>query len=364
MGNRLPTRVPGDDSQPSRDSLDFAEVRKYQLVGRSAAQVTIVDVAAHAGVHVSTASRALTGARRVHPHLVERVKSAAEALGYTPNQAARNLRLSRTMTLGAVFDRFEDPIFLDLLEGMGSACQEHNYSLAITTARGDPQVYRTQLQRQFERRVDGLFVVAPPDLGDSLASFLDAGIPALAVFWRGPGSDRLPIVRVNHEAAIAAAIAQLAEYRHRSVLFLTRSGPPRDVRSLLIERAAAAHHMRAATQAIPFTSPRTTYAECLGEYFRQADPPTALLTDGSALAPVIEALRSLGLAVPEDISVVTFDESQWNRRLGLPWSTIGFDMRDIGLSAGRVMAEWLNGNPPPDSVQAATYEWIQRGSVG
>jgi LacI family transcriptional regulator len=301
----------------------------------------------------------------VSPHLVERIRSAAVGLGYTPNEAARNLRLLRTMTLGAVFDRFEEPMFMDLLEGLSSACQKHGYSLAITTARGDQQVYEAQLQRLFERRVDGLFVVGPPDdLGDSVAPFLDAGIPALALFWRGRGSDRLPLVRVHHEEAIRAAMTRLAAEGHRSVLYFTRPIRPRNIRDLVLRQAGTELNMKVATESISFDRPDGTHRQLIEEHLRRADAPTALFADANSLPPVAQALRELGLQVPGDISVVTFDESQWHKRLGLPWSTICFDGQEVGRTAGRLMAESLAGNPPPDITSAAEYQWIERGSVG
>src|SRR5579862_3617099 len=82
--------------------------------------VTLRDVARRAGVDVSTASRALTGSRNVTAPLATRVRGAAAALGYSPNHAARSLRLSHSMTLGVVFGRFQNPLLLELIEGLSS----------------------------------------------------------------------------------------------------------------------------------------------------------------------------------------------------------------------------------------------------
>lgn len=90
--------------------------------------VTLLDVANEAGVSVSTASRALTGARRVRGDLERRVQEAVESLGYRPNEAARGLRMARTMTLGVLFHRLSSPVSLDMIDGMGAAAHEARYS--------------------------------------------------------------------------------------------------------------------------------------------------------------------------------------------------------------------------------------------
>src|SRR5439155_17392308 len=87
--------------------------------------VTLRNVARHAGLDVSTASPTLTGRRRVTASIAGRVHSAAAFLGYSPNEAARSLRLSRTMTLGIVLQQLSGPGLLEFVEGLGSGADEH-----------------------------------------------------------------------------------------------------------------------------------------------------------------------------------------------------------------------------------------------
>ena len=121
---------------------------------------TLRDVAERAGVSISTASRALTGTRRVHPELIDRVETAASDLGYRPNQAARSLRMARTMTFGVIFNRLESPVMLDLLDGLNAGSADREYTLLVTSARGDMTVYRHLIRRLFERET-GLKPVLP-----------------------------------------------------------------------------------------------------------------------------------------------------------------------------------------------------------
>src|SRR5690606_29970061 len=118
--------------------------------------VTLKDVARHAGVSISTASRALTGQRNVQSDLVARVWAAAEELGYRPNVAARGLRLARTMTIGAVFNRLESPVALEVFDGLGEAAHKHGYSVLVANAGGSAEEYQVVLQRLFDQRVDAL----------------------------------------------------------------------------------------------------------------------------------------------------------------------------------------------------------------
>lgn len=330
--------------------------------------VTIGDVAQHAGVSVATVSRALTGARRVSPALVERIRSTAEALGYLPNEAARNLRLSRTMTLGAMFGRLDDPMLLDFLEGLGSIAQEHGYSLVITTARGDAGTYRAEARRLFERRVDGLlltgFLTGEPDLSDVLRPFARAKIPVLAIFWRGPGSEHVPLLRVDHDAATLQAMRRLAELGHQTILYLVREMRRPSARALSLRQAASAVGLRLLVESVPRRQPEQAYQSQVARWLARPERPTALITDQLVLPPLVQTLNTLGIAVPADLSLVTFGELNWLRGLNLPWATIRTDMQAVGRAAGRLITAWLDNIPPPDITSVAVDEWIERGSIG
>jgi DNA-binding LacI/PurR family transcriptional regulator len=171
-------------------------------------------------------------------------------------------------------------------------------------------------------------------------------------------------VTVDHKPAINAAMARLSDLGHRSVLYVTRPHYLHTIRALELEKAGDAQGLRVAVEAVAYDSPDDAYSDLLAEQLARTNPPTALFTDTGALLFMVQALDSMGLSSPADISVVTFDESLWHRRLGLPWSSICFDLRELGMVAGRLMTEWLAGYPPPKLTIAASYELVERKSIG
>src|SRR5580704_9778041 len=130
--------------------------------------VTLREVARRAAVSTATVSRALNGLA-VSPDSRERVMAAVAELGYVANQAARALRVERTMTIGVVFIELANALGIDLLDALSEAVEAKGYSLLMSTARGDVGRFDVLMRRFLERRVDALFCVAPKGAGESLA---------------------------------------------------------------------------------------------------------------------------------------------------------------------------------------------------
>jgi LacI family transcriptional regulator len=326
--------------------------------------VKLRDVARLAGVDVSTASRALTGQRKVAADTLERVTSAAATLGYTPNQAARNLRLSRTMTLGVVINRFDSPIYLDALEGMGATCHTHGYELMITSARNDPSLYALLAQRLFERRVDGLILWNPPPIREPLAPILALDLPVLAIGVRGKDSPAVPYVNVTEDQPIHEAVQRLAALGHRALFYVRVPFDYGRPRLPSLEREAAHAGIRLEHEA--FASDRTMPELC-ALLRRYLDPPhraTAILSDHRHVARVTAALHLLRVRVPEDVSLLGFARSRWAQETWLETATIQTDAVRFGNAVARLMIEWLGGTRPPDVTEVDVAEWVEHRTVG
>lgn len=325
--------------------------------------VTLRDVARRAGVDVSTASRALSGRRRVTAEIAGRVHEAAAALGFSPNQAARSLRLARTMTLGIVVGRHINPGLLEFLEGLGSRADEDGYSLMVTVAQDAADHYRTLVRRLLERQVDGLFIAAPPDLGDALRGLQQAGTPVLGLFSRGRGGDALPLVTASEENAVDRAVARLGALGHRRLLYL---GIPEAIPSIRVEwlhAATAAHGLMLRPQVV---SHEKSAAALQAQVRRalQETAATALFFDYSEAPRLLHALRSLELHVPDDLSLVVFGESSWTIELGPPLASIRHDLHALGRVAAQAMIDRLSGAAAADTVEAGVAEWVERASIG
>jgi DNA-binding LacI/PurR family transcriptional regulator len=326
--------------------------------------VRLRDVAALAGVDISTASRALSGQRKVSADATKRVSEAAAALGFAPNQAARNLRLSRTMALGIVIHHFDSPIYLDALEGLGGVYHEHGYELMITTARGDPALYQLLMQRLYERRVDGLILWTPPAVGGALDPFTSGDTPVLAIGVLSAPSPAVPHLNVSEKQPIDAAVQRLAALGHRSLYYLSSPRSSSRQRLPVLDAAARRAGVTFVHEEAPLDQPMPALCDQLRRWLGGPERVTAVIADHRHLGRVTAALHLINVRVPEDVSLIGFARSRWAQEMWLPAATIQTDAVQFGRVVGRTMIDWLGGTRPPETTEVPVAEWIERATIG
>ncbi len=188
-------------------------------MGRGGA-VTIRDVAAAAGVHPATASRAFSAPHLLRPATRDAVLAAAARLGYRPNQTARALTTGRTSHLAVIVPDIANPFFPPLIKAAQRSAREHGYQVFVADTDEDPAT-EEEVVTALARRVDGLLLVSPRLPGDAVAR-LAAGPPPLVLVNRSvPG---LPAVLMDVGGGTEAAVAHLADLGHRRIVLL---GGPR-----------------------------------------------------------------------------------------------------------------------------------------
>jgi LacI family repressor for deo operon, udp, cdd, tsx, nupC, and nupG len=324
---------------------------------------TLRDVAEHAGVSISTASRALTGSRPVSEALTDRVQEAAITLGYRANVGARNLRLSRTMTIGLIYEQMDTPVYLDFLEGMIATADRYGYSIIVSHAAGDTERYGELVRRSYEQRVDALLLSTPRGIRADLEPFLTAGVPTLALFGRGEDCADIPVATVPQTRAIGQAAKRLSELGHRRALYLSSATSLAD-RWRAVELALG----RAGVEPVRAIVPDGLAAEDLRQHLVQllAGEPdvTAMLAHGRHLGGLFGAIHQLGERIPEDRSLVTFTDSRLT--IGLiepPLSSIHVDTIEFGERAIEILEAWLGGKQPRNVIPLDLARWQETQSV-
>jgi DNA-binding LacI/PurR family transcriptional regulator len=281
----------------------------------TARRVTLHDVAEDARVSASTVSRALNGDPRIGSETRARVEYAAAQLGYVPNQAARSLVLRATRTLGLLVPEVTDPIHGQAVAGFEDEAALRGYTVIIANGFDQPERESRALQVFARHQADGIAVLGGVlDQRQVLASvrpsrvvFVDGENPMLA-----SATQDLPLgcIRADDGAGVAALVQHLIEGGRRRFAYV--AGPP--VASSIVRRTAI---VRALTRA-------GLYPQHLGYYHgTHIDPasaaefaagvaddrPDALLCYDDKLALVVmDALRTHGLRVPDDVAVTGFDD--------------------------------------------------------
>jgi DNA-binding LacI/PurR family transcriptional regulator len=322
------------------------------------------DVGRLAGVSHQTVSRVINGSPHVRPQTRERVLAAMRELGYTPNPVARALVTGRSNTLGVV--SFDTTLYgpASTLLGIERAAHEAGYFIIIASLKALNRASVTDaLERLRRHSVDGILLITP--LQDAVEALLHAPkeIPLVAA-EAGPEESGIPVVQVDQFAGAAAATRHLLELGHETVWHV--AGPPEFLESRLrikgwqatLEQAGA----RAPEPLVGDWSARSGYeaGRRLG-----ADPSVSAIfvgNDQMALG-VLRALNELGRAVPDDVSVVGFDDIPEAGYFLPPLTTVRQDFDELGTVGLRLLVRMIEAEGPPPTVPPVTPELVVRAST-
>jgi LacI family transcriptional regulator len=309
------------------------------------------DVAESAGVSVSTASRVLTGDGYASKHARHRVLTAARRLGYSPNHVARSLRLQRTETIGLLIADLENFFYSQVARGVADVARERNFHVVLATTDEDPREEVRQLNLLQRLRVDG--VIVTPTGADHTAVEDELGLgsmPLVQVDRRIPGLE-CDSVLVDNVGGARRAVRHLLELGHRRIGILAgdqrvTTGQDR-LRGFLEEMKA--HGLPRDESLIRATAFTRDAAMGSATSLLSAGPrPTAIITASNILCEgAVRAIAALGLEVPADISIMSFDDTPWMSLLPAPISVVDQPAREMGSTAAAMLFDRIDN---PDGV--------------
>ncbi|XRQ11460.1 LacI family DNA-binding transcriptional regulator [Actinomadura welshii] len=333
-----------------------------------AGRPTSKDVAQEAGVSQSTVSLVLGGkwAGRVSPATARSVRSAAERLGYRPNQAARNLRLGTTRTVLLMVPTLTAPFFGPVYTGAARVAARHGFGVVVSTWPDDAAGTADSPFASPNEAIDGILassmaVEALGDFRDTPAVMLDSG-PATGTAG-GTARGHVPTVDFGVADAMRAIAAHLADLGHRRIghvgaavdqwTFHARAGALATAVAALpggaLARAACAIEVAAAKDAA-------------GRLLDRPDRPTALVCDDDLIAAgAYKAARARGLDIPSDLSVTGFDDVLLATALEPELTTVRLPAEELGAQGMTTLLDLLSGGRPAPRVLPG--ELVVRGST-
>ena len=328
----------------------------------------IYEVARRAGVSTATVSRVLSQPGVVAPATRSRVLRAVEHLGYEPNSAAKNLRTLRTGKLLVTVPDISNPFFSLILQGIEDAAQRNGYAVLVGDTQHDEhreERYALMLKR---KEADGLIFLGHR-LPQEAAAIVGTVAPRCAPIVNGcEFSPRLgiPSVHIDNARAAFEAMDHLYALGHRHIGIVT--GPlvsplSRDRlegATLRAKDAGAERDFVVMHGDFSIESGAVAAERLLG----RQDKPTAIFCFNDEMAlGVLEVARQRGLRVPQDLSVVGFDDIRFARHMDPPLTTIAQPMRQIGEGTVRLLLDILaDGEATPESV-TLPHRLVVRGST-
>lgn len=326
----------------SKVSNVFENIFNGLASGLMTTRPTIHDVARVAGVSVATVSKAMNGRYGVAAETVDRVMTVVAELGYASSLVASSMRSRTTGVIGVLVADFE-PFSAEILKGVGAALHDSSYDvLAYSGSRqGNGEGWeRRSLSRLSGTLIDGVIMVTPTVVN------VAAEVPIVLIDPHTGRAD-LPTVESDSLGGARNATRYLAELGHRRIGFV--GGRP-DLKSSRFRDTGYREALGAA--GIPFDADLVRVGFYSGDAARDAarsllvqkHPPTAVFAanDLSAIA-LIEVATELGIRVPEDLSVVGFDDVPEASRLTPALTTVRQPMHQIGHTAAEMLTTLMSG---------------------
>jgi LacI family transcriptional regulator len=326
-------------------------------------------VAARAGVHPATASRALNPETRilVSEDTASRVLDAAAALGYRPNPVARSLRTRRSHTVGVLIPDLNNPLFPPIVRGLEDRLATAGYVALIGNTDSDDERERMVFEQMRARHVDGLVVATARLRHPLLAEAARAEIPVVLIN-RLAQDYSFPSVSVDNERGVRMAVAHLSALGHRRIAHI--AGPQEMSTGLSRYRgfvtAMESGGMQVDSDLVVFAKAFTVEEglRC-GRLLLERDTGCTAIAAGNDMLAVgcYAALDDAGLSCPDDISVVGFNDMPFIDRLRPPLTTIRFPHYQVGTEAAQLLLERIAEHAGPVKILYLAPELVIRGST-
>jgi len=270
----------------------------------------MADVAALAGVSVSTVSHVLNRTRAVEPTTRSRVEEAISSTGYRPNHVARSLATASTRTIGLAMSMLgRDTYFAEFAHAIETGARQAGYSLTYADTHDDTATEHLVVAQFLSQRVDGMIWASPGSPGASVLRVLPT------VLVDRLHDERCDQIGPENVESTAALVHHLADHGHRRIALVAGRADFSTTRERLAgyERAVAERGLDTDPALVVHAESESEPARlALHALLGAADPPTALVSANNAMTlGVLRGLRDLGLSPPHDLALACFDDFDW-----------------------------------------------------
>ena len=318
-----------------------------KIEGKRQERVDIRTIAKAAKVSTATVSRTMNGFTTVNPKMAKRVWEAIDALDYFPNTNARALVSGRSRLFGLIVSEITNPFFPELIQGFEDIAVENGYEILIGSTNYDPKRMSHCIRRMIERKVDGVAVMTfgiEEPLLDQLAS---REVP-LVFIDIGPKQPGISVLKIDYHRGIRQGVQHLAALGHRNIAFV--SGPERlhsaqsrvaAFSKALQECGIAADPLRIVRGDHTMEGGIAAMESILAAKVR----PTAVMCSNDMTAiGVLHKLYRAGLRVPDDLSVIGFDDIHIAEVTTPPLTTIQMSRFELARAAVTALRSQIEGD--------------------
>ena len=321
--------------------------------------VTLKDIAEELNVSVNTVSRALRNMPDIGPETTRQVHETAQRLGYRKNFAASYLKTTRSMTLGIIVPDVCNPVYSYMYKGIEKVCSKEGYTLTLSSSGESAEKENARIDAMIAHGIDGVFII--PSIQDS--AFYDqldkAHVPYI-ILQRRPCDRQSNLVQSDDYEGGRLAAKHLYDLGHRSFLLVMATA---NISSSIDRRAGFISYLReqgVSEQSIIVLEAYGTRASGYESTrnWLESQPDTSALPVTAAFCfsdyvacGVYSALAEYGIRIPDDISVMGYDNNEYSDMISPALTTIDLLPYDIGKHAARLMLDILQTEhlTPPEN---------------
>lgn len=326
---------------------------------------TMKDIARLAQVSTSTVSHVINGSRFVSDEIREKVMRIVAELNYTPSAVARSLKVRETKTIGLLVTATNNPFFAEVMAGVEQYCQQHQYNLIIATTGGDAKRLQQNLQTLMHKQVDGLLLMC----GDSRFQAdieLTISLPLVVMDW---WFTELNADKILENSALGGYLATkaLIDAGHRKIGIITGN----------LKKSVAQNRLQGYKNALSEAKIALNPHWIVESHFdfeggelgiqsllTQSSRPTAVFCCSDTIAVgAYQAIQQQGLRIPQDLSIMGYDDIELARYLSPPLSTICQPKAELGKLAVEALLQRIKN--PNENYRTLVLEptCILRGSI-
>ena len=316
-----------------------------------AQKVNINDIAKKTGLSITTVSRVLNGKSeqyRIGKKSQEKIKAAAKELNYVPNQFAANLKSGRSNTVALIVPSLNNPFFAGIASKINSEIRKYGYITIIGDSDENQEIEKMELLQLMSRNIEGLIIVPCGDQWEHIKRLYDQGLPVICIDRYFEDLD-IPFVSTDNYDGAYSATKHLIEYGHRTIACIqgVQQSTPNKLRVKGFSDAMKESGITSFSIAGDDFSVQNGYLETK-LLLQQKDRPTAIFSLSNTIAMgCMKAFKEENIRVPDDISLITFDDHPYLDYLATPLSCIAQPVSDISKIAVKFLFAILGNTEIP-----------------
>lgn len=324
--------------------------------------ITIYDVAREANVSMATVSRVVNGNQNVKPATRQKVLAVIERLDYRPNAVARGLASKKTKTVGVIIPDISNVFYAELVRGIEDIATMYRYNIILTNSDQQEDKEVQLLSTLLSKQVDGVVMMSDEISPEMLHEMNRATVP-IVLAGTVETSNSFPSVNIEYHDAAVDAVNRLIKNGHKRIAFVSGS-----IDSTITKLYKVSGYERALNEASIeidtdlIVGVNNTYDDGLvaWDQLRELkDPPTAFFAGNDEIAiGLIHGAQDNGLRVPEDIEVMSFENSKLTRMVRPQLTSVVLPLYDIGAVSMRLLTKHMNKENIEENNVILPY-WIE-----